>query len=130
MSIQNSNTVQAAQAVRNYGNDVPKVVASPANTQPALGVAVESSQTTAKQLTLQQPSPENLKNAVDVINQALRLSSHSLEFSVDDDTKIQVVKLVDTETGELIRQIPSEETLAISRSIDQFQKGLLLKQEA
>jgi len=30
----------------------------------------------------------------------------------------------------VIRQIPSEETLEIARSIGQFQQGLLLKQQA
>jgi len=37
---------------------------------------------------------------------------------------------VDTETGDVIRQFPSEDMLAISRSIDRFQQGLLLKQKA
>ncbi|QLQ02359.1 MAG: flagellar protein FlaG [Thiobacillus sp.] len=41
-----------------------------------------------------------------------------------------MVKMVDTSTGQLIRQFPSEETLAISRGIEQFQQGLLLKQKA
>jgi flagellar protein FlaG len=39
------------------------------------------------------------------------------------------VRVVDTVTGEVIRQVPSEELLAISRSIDKLQ-GLLLRQEA
>jgi flagellar protein FlaG len=40
-----------------------------------------------------------------------------------------VVKVVDTETDQVIRQIPSEEMLAIARNIDRLQ-GLLVKQEA
>jgi flagellar protein FlaG len=73
---------------------------------------------------------EELKSAVATINQAMRQSNHSLEFSVDSDTHRTVVKMVDTGTGELIRQFPSETALAISRGIDQFQQGLLLKQKA
>jgi flagellar protein FlaG len=38
--------------------------------------------------------------------------------------------MVDTSTGELIRQFPSEATLAISRGIAEFQQGLLIKQKA
>ncbi|MBZ0068923.1 MAG: flagellar protein FlaG, partial [Thiobacillus sp.] len=38
--------------------------------------------------------------------------------------------MLDTSTGQLIRQYPSEEALAISRGIEQFQQGLLLKQKA
>ena len=69
---------------------------------------------------------------MDVINKVLQQLSHSLEFSVDEETKRPIVKMVDTETGELIRQIPSEETLAISHAIGQLQiqNGTLLKQKA
>jgi flagellar protein FlaG len=77
-----------------------------------------------------QASVEEVKNAVESINQAMRQSNRNLEFSVDTDTNKTVVRMVDTSTGELIRQFPSETTLAISRGIDQFQQGLLLKQKA
>ncbi len=78
----------------------------------------------------QQPSAEQLKNAVDVINKALQQSNHSLEFSLDNQTKTAVVKIIDTSTGQLICQIPSQATLAISQEIDQIQQGLLLKHKA
>jgi flagellar protein FlaG len=37
---------------------------------------------------------------------------------------------MDTSTGTLIRQFPSEATLAISRDIEQFQQGLLFTHKA
>lgn len=77
-----------------------------------------------------QPSVEELKSAVTVINKVMQLSNHSLEFSVDTDTHRTVVKMVDSSTGELIRQYPSETTLAISREIHRVQQGLLLTQKA
>jgi flagellar protein FlaG len=76
------------------------------------------------------PQASQLKNAVGKFNDVMRQSKQNLEFSVDTDTKKPVVKLVDTETGDVIRQIPSEEMLSIARSIDHFQQGLLLKQKA
>lgn len=78
----------------------------------------------------QQPTVEELKSAVAAINKVMQQSNQALEFSVDTDTRMTVVKMVDTSTGELIRQFPSEATLAISRGIEQFQKGLLLTQKA
>lgn len=78
----------------------------------------------------QQPSPEELRNAVETLNKAMQQSNQNLQFSVDNETDKVVVKMVDTSTGQLIRQFPSEETLAISRGIEQFQQGLLLKQQA
>jgi flagellar protein FlaG len=78
----------------------------------------------------QQPSPEELRNAVETLNKAMQQSNQNLQFSVDNETDKVVVRMVDTSTGQLIRQFPSEETLAISRGIEQFQQGLLLKQQA
>lgn len=77
-----------------------------------------------------QPSPEALQHAVAAINLALQQSNQSIEFSVDSNTHRTVVRMVDTSTGELIRQFPSEATLAISRGIDEFQRGLLLTNKA
>ena len=77
-----------------------------------------------------QPSVEEVKSAVAAINKVMQESNQALEFSVDTDTHRTVVKMVDTGTGELIRQFPSEATLAISRGIEQFQQGLLFKQKA
>jgi flagellar protein FlaG len=79
---------------------------------------------------LPQPSAEELKGAVETINRALKQSNLSLEFSVDTGTDRTVVRMVDTSTGELIRQYPSETTLAISRGIQESQQGLLLTEKA
>lgn len=64
------------------------------------------------------------------INEFLKLSSAAnVEVSVDTDSGAVVMRVVDNETHEVLRQIPSEEMLAISKSIDQM-TGLLLRQKA
>lgn len=55
--------------------------------------------------------------------------ANNLEFSIDDDTGKTVVKVMDTATKEVIRQIPSEEILEIARALDRLQ-GLFLRQKA
>jgi len=132
MLIQNtSNTAQAPQPARLTSDSAPDVVvATPSNVAAQPGVSLELPQVAAKQVAEQQPSVEQLKNVVDNINKALKQSNKNLEFSVDESTEKPVFKLKDSETGDVIRQYPTEEMLAISRSIDQFQQGLLLKQEA
>lgn len=52
-----------------------------------------------------------------------------LAFSIDEESNRTIVRVTDASTGELIRQLPSEEALAIARSLDKMQ-GLLLKQQA
>ena len=88
------------------------------------------------QITAATPPPsdpkanrDTLQKAVDHANQTLRsLSSNELQFSIDKETGVQVVKLTDKETGEVIRQIPSEEMLKIAKSIDAM-RGTLVSQE-
>ncbi len=86
--------------------------------------------TNVKQDSARQPSSEQVRDAVKEMNQAMRQSNRALEFSVDEESERLVVKLTDGETGEVIRQIPSDETLAISRYIADVQQGLLLSQKA
>lgn len=124
MIIQNSTTNQAAAPVRLTSDGAPNVVVDTSNAVPAPSVQQAAPQ--------QQPSSGQLQNAVNGINLAMRQLNQNLEFSVDTSTNKPVVKMVDTQTGDLIRQFPSEETLAIARSIDQFlqRQGLLLSQKA
>lgn len=121
MFIQNTiSAPQAAQTTRHTSDDGP-VAVTPRQT--LTGPATDQTQ---------QASPAQLKNAVDTINQAMQNAGQALEFSVDPNTNKTVVRMVDKDSGDLIRQIPSEEMLAISRSIDQFLKrqGMLLSQKA
>ena len=60
----------------------------------------------------------------------MQQANTGVEFSIDKDSKRSLIKVVDTKTGETIKQFPSKEMIAISQSIDQFQKGLLLRQKA
>ena len=53
----------------------------------------------------------------------------SLSFSVDESTGHQVLRVVDPNSGEVIRQLPADETLRIARSIDYFQ-NILVHQRA
>ena len=116
------------QPVNNQAQTPPPAVQVSGNT-PKVVVADTSNASTA-QTNAQQPSHEQVKDAIKVINQAMQQSNQSLAFSVDSSTKQTVVRLMDTSTGELIRQFPTQETLAISQSIDQYQRGLFLTQKA
>lgn len=74
-------------------------------------------------------SREQLKAAVNSVREYIQPFNNNLEFSINDDTKQVVVKVVDSATQEVIRQIPSEEMLAIAKALDSI-KGLLFKQKA
>ncbi|WP_148715879.1 flagellar protein FlaG [Chitinolyticbacter meiyuanensis] len=76
-------------------------------------------------------SGDELKDAVKKLNETAQALSNSsaLNFSIDNDVNAVVVKVVDSSTDEVIRQIPSEEAIAIAKAIDQF-RGLLIKEQA
>ena len=58
-------------------------------------------------------------NAVIKLNSFIQSVGRDLLFSVDDDSGEMVIKVVDSETKELIRQIPPEEVVALSEYLEQ-----------
>jgi len=75
------------------------------------------------------PGVEQIQQAIDEVRTTIAPVAQNLLFSIDEDTGHTVVRVVDAETDEVIRQIPSEEILAIAKALDKLQ-GVLLKQEA
>ena len=76
-----------------------------------------------------QVGSEELNKVVEEINDFIKPINNSLQFSIDRDSGTTVVKVIDTDTDEMIKQIPSEEMLALAKAIGQL-KGLLVKQQA
>jgi len=79
---------------------------------------------------------EDLEKAVSHLKDYVQNMKRDMDFSVDDKTGRFVVKVYDSETRELIRQIPSEEMLAISRHLvesmedEGARKGFLIELNA
>ena len=63
------------------------------------------------------------------IQEFIRETSSDIEFSIDEDSVRTVVKVIDRETEEVIRQIPSQEMLDLAQALDKLQ-GLLIRQKA
>lgn len=60
---------------------------------------------------------ESLQSAVAHINEHMQKMERSLQFTIDEGSGKEVVTVLDTNTAEIIRQFPSEETLIIARQI-------------
>jgi flagellar protein FlaG len=73
--------------------------------------------------------PEQLEKAVADLNKAMKTVAPGIEFSVEQDTHMTVVKVVDQNTREVLRQMPTEETLEIAKALDKLQ-GLLIRNQA
>ncbi len=71
----------------------------------------------------------DLARAIGAVNQMLDPMARTIQFSVDESTGSTVVSLVDKETNEVLRQIPSKEMLSIARALDRVQ-GLFVNAKA
>lgn len=77
----------------------------------------------------QPPGLAQVAQAVHNLNKMMQSLSPDLEFSIDDESNRTIVKLVDQQTKEVIRQIPTKDTIEIAKALDRVQ-GLLIKQKA
>lgn len=75
-----------------------------------------------------QPSRQQIDQAMEQMRDALPPVARNLQFSLDEETGQRIIKVVDSTTNEVVRQIPSEELLSIAKALDNF-TGLLLKQK-
>ena len=72
---------------------------------------------------------EQVDNAVTSIQSFVQNIRRDLNFSVDDSSGRVVVKVTDRASGDVIRQLPSEEALRLAESLEEV-RSLLFKAEA
>ncbi|MCG5261809.1 flagellar biosynthesis protein FlaG [Cupriavidus gilardii] len=71
----------------------------------------------------------DIRRAIGELTEVLRTTSIGLRFEIDEATNRVVTKVIDKETGELIRQMPTEEVLRFARALDRLQ-GVFVRQAA
>ncbi|BDX07800.1 flagellar protein FlaG [Planctobacterium marinum] len=72
----------------------------------------------------EQASVREIENAVSEVRDFVQSQRTNLNFSFNDDSNRSIVQVTDSDTGELIRQIPSEEVLALSDRIRGLQSDV------
>lgn len=63
--------------------------------------------------------PERLKHAVKEIEKFVQSMKRNLDFSIDEKSGRVVVKVIASDTGEVVRQIPTEEALKLADSLNE-----------
>ena len=76
-----------------------------------------------------QPTRDVVAKAAAQLQEFVSSMGRNLSFSVDQTTGYNVVRVVNPDTGELIRQLPSEELLKISRDFQRL-NNVLVSQKA
>ena len=63
------------------------------------------------------PDRAELEKAVSDIRDFVQSTQRKLDFSIDDTTGVVVVKVIATDSGEVIRQLPSEVALKLAQNL-------------
>lgn len=74
-------------------------------------------------------SKEQLEELVEDIQQATKVMQRNLNFSIDDSTGFTVIKVTDALSGDVIRQMPTEDALRLAERLDEM-RSLLFEAQA
>ncbi|MDX3775254.1 flagellar protein FlaG [Chromatiaceae bacterium AAb-1] len=96
--------------------------------KPVVGT-VQSGVTVTKRIDTTQagsavPEQLHLSDALEIISNAVALNHRSLSFSMDEISGRSVIKVVDSATDEVIRQIPTEEILKVAQDVKRLQEEM------
>ncbi len=83
----------------------------------------------AAQARVASASTEGLHQAIAAANRATKSLNNSVQLSLDSQSGKAIVRVIDTATGQVIRQIPTEEVLELRRAFDRV-AGLLFHRTA
>ena len=103
-------------------NQQGNVLAAGGNISPSTDVSGSSSDVANSNEQLDKVITEYVKKAQSI--------SRDLEFKIDKELGQTVITVYDSETDEVVRQIPAEEVLQLARSFKHMSEGLLLKAQA
>lgn len=73
-------------------------------------------------------SAQRLSDVIDDLNKRIEGLGRNLGFSIDEKVNRSIVTVVNKQTGEVVRQIPTEVVIRVAHSIEDL-KGLLFDSE-
>lgn len=75
-----------------------------------------------------QPTRETVARAAEQMQKFVSSMGRNLNFSIDGATGHHIIRVTDPSTGEVVRQMPSDEMLRLAHSLDQI--SALVNQKA
>lgn len=114
------------------GAKSPVGAASGSVSRPGSAPAPEPSARAAATEQAEQPAEsdrESVEKALSSIQGFVQSIRRDLNFAVDDSTGRVVVKVTDSVSGDVVRQIPTEDALRLAENLEEI-RSLLFKAEA
>ena len=100
--------------------------AAPASADEGFVVAAPAQRQSVEAKPADPSSRATVEEAVTQIAKFVSQTQSEISFSVDKESGIDVVKVIDSRTKDVIRQIPTEEVIAIAQALDKLQ-GLFVR---
>jgi len=116
----------AGMAVFQSTGSAPERVAQPVRTDAEVVAVAASAEIKPSSVNeTSQPTREVVAKAAQQIQSFVQSMGRNLNFSIDSTTGYHIVRVTNPETGETIRQLPSEELLRIAQSFEQLNAALV-----
>ncbi|QWE27145.1 flagellar protein FlaG [Polynucleobacter sp. AP-Ainpum-60-G11] len=128
MSTVNAGSAVASSTVMPESHFVPQIKHGSSDAEVVAKVAATVIKPSSIEST-SQPSRDVVAKAAADLQNFVQSMGRNLSFSVDETTGYHVVRVVNPNTGELVRQLPSEELLKISRDFQRL-NNVLVSQRA
>jgi flagellar protein FlaG len=125
IQVSSGSTVVASKAERTPSTSAKGMVDT-AERKPSEETATASA---AKDESDSSASREEIEAAVATIQEFVQTVRRDLDFSLEESSGRVVVKVTDAGSGDVIRQIPSEEALQLAENLSEV-RSLLFKAEA
>jgi len=116
----------AGMAILQSTGSAPERVAQPVRTDAEVVAVAASAEIKPSSVNeTSQPTREVVAKAAQQIQSFVQSMGRNLNFSIDSTTGYHIVRVTNPETGETIRQLPSEELLRIAQSFEQLNAALV-----
>lgn len=99
--------------------DIKEATAVPGSSLPAEELQTRS---------ITEPDREQVLAAVEEMREFVQAAQHNIQFQLDEDSGRMLVKVTERGTGEVIRQIPSEEAVRLAENLSEI-RSLLFSAE-
>ncbi|MFM4807101.1 flagellar protein FlaG [Aeromonas hydrophila] len=125
IGIPSSVTPSSLQSSSKSGQSAAQVLSGTTEEQRVTAQDVKKQQAgqPGEKIAKQDVPQADIENEVQKLQEFSKLQGWTVNFSVEKDLDQVVIKVVDAETKSMIRQIPSEELLAISKRIKDLRES-------
>lgn len=76
-----------------------------------------------------QAQQQSLERALEDLNNQMKQNGRNLNFKMDETLNRPIVTVVNSQTGEVVRQIPNEVVVRVAHNLNNL-KGMLLNEKS